>query len=219
MAKLFAERKIEQVFYNCNFDNIEAEIEAHEELFAKGEDYDFRQKFSDSPFKDSPIIPCRMTYDKIKMAGEEPTEEELLEHLKSKGLVSLDAQDTNIYDAMFEVYESVAWLAKCMKAEQVGRVMVARLVSNGHVKPHTDAGLYYDFYDRFHICVSGKGCYLRCGRETVKMLPGEVWWFRNNDEHEVWNDSDAARDHIIVDLKLKGDKNVHRTGGGISSVH
>ncbi len=219
MSKLFADRKIEQVFYNCNFEKIVTEIEEHEELFAKGEDYDFRQKFSGSPFKDSPMIPCRMTYDTIEMAGEEPTEEELVAHLKDKGLVTLDAQDTEIYDEMFEVYEAVAWLAKSMKAEQIGRVMVARLLPNGHVKPHADAGKYYDFYDRFHICVTGKGCYFRVGRETVKMLPGEVWWFRNNDEHEVWNDSNAHRDHIIVDLKLKGDKNVHRTGGEIPSLH
>ena len=42
------------------------------------------------------------------------------------------------------------------------------------------------------------------------MMPGEVWWFYNNIEHEVWNESDSERDHIVIDLKLKGDKMASR---------
>ncbi len=219
MSRLFTERKIERLFYNCDFSKMADEVADHEELFAAGEEYDFRQDFSGSPFKDSPMIPCRMTYDLIDMAGEKPTEEELIEHLKTKGLVTTHALDTEHYDEMVEVYSAVQWLSQAMRSEQIGRVMVARLVSNGHVKPHCDGGAYYDFYDRFHICLSGAGCYFRVGRETVKMLPGEVYWFRNNDEHEVWNDTDTPRDHVIVDLKLKGDKNVHRTGDQVTAIH
>lgn len=206
-------RKIERLFESCAFQAIAYEIAEHEDLFASKHEQDFRQAFKQSPFKDSPVAVCRMTYDPIEMAGTTPTEEELVRHLKEKGLTSLDARDTPCYEQLPEVYNAVMWLAGIVKAEQVGRVMVARLRAGGQVKPHKDYGPYHDFYDRFHICVGGDGCYFRCGRETVKMLPGEVWWFHNNDEHEVHNNSGADRDHIIVDLKLKGDKHVLRQGG------
>ena len=216
--KLGRDRKLEMLFTSMPFGPLANEIMQHEELFAAKYEQDFRQNFAQSPFKDSPAIVCRMSYDPIEMAGDTPTEEELVRHLKEKGLTSLQAEDTPLYEDFAEVYKVVMWLAGVVHAEQVGRVMIARLNPGGHVKPHKDYGPYHDHYDRFHLCAGGKGCLFRCDRETVKMMPGEVWWFHNNDEHEVWNDSDTPRDHVIVDLKLRGDKRVLRTGGDARSV-
>ena len=97
-------------------------------------------------------------------------------------------------------------LAAGLKAEQIGRVLVTELASGGHIKQHRDFGPYHDFYDRFHLVLGGKGCHFRCGREIVKMLPGEVWTFNNRDVHEVWNDSDTPRYHIVVDFKLRDNR-------------
>lgn len=209
----FNERKTQQLFDACNFEKQMLEIREHEDKFAGEYEQDFRQNFKDSPFKDSPVIVCRMSHDAIEMEGDEPTEEELLRHLTEKGLTNLQAYDTPNYDELPEVHKAVTWLTKQLEAEQVGRVMVARLIPGGHVLPHPDFGPYHDYYDRFHICVGGDGCLFRVGDETVRMLPGEIWWFRNNLEHESWNHGEQPRDHIIVDLKLRGDKNVFRTGG------
>lgn len=188
-----------RIVTGLDFSSINKELEANEALFDLN---DFRQKFKGSPFSDTSFIPCRMSYD----LDHEPTEEELVEHLKTKGVNNIYAVDTPEYSKLPMVYEAVMSLAALVKAEQIGRVLVTRLNPNGHIGAHKDFGQYHDYYDRFHIVLSGKGCHFRSGKETVKMMPGEVWWFWNNDEHEVWNDSDVARIHIVIDFKLKGPK-------------
>lgn len=178
---------------------VQDEIEAQESLLDKST---FRQSFKESPFKDTQFIGCRMTYD----LDHEPTEEELIEHLKTKGVTNTNAVELEDYYQLPHVYTAVMQLAAALQAEQIGRVLVTRLFPNGHIGAHKDFGEYHNFYDRFHICIGGKGCHFRSGKETVKMMPGEVWWFYNNLEHEVWNESDSNRDHIVIDLKLRGDK-------------
>lgn len=212
LATLGRGRALERLFELCDFSAIDQEISANAELFDAPLEQDFRRNFKASPFKDSPAIICRMSYDPIEMEGEEPTEEELLHHLQTKGLTNLQASDTELYAALPEVYQVVMWLSGCLRAEQLGRVLVARLQPGGKVKPHRDYGPYHDFYDRFHICIGGEGCYFSTGRETVKMLPGEIWWFDNQQEHEVHNDTGAPRDHVVLDLKLKGDKHARLRG-------
>lgn len=216
---VFQRRKLELLMQGCKFSKAHQNVLDNDDEFAGEYEQDFRQNFEQSPFKDAPCIVLRHSYDAIEMEGDEPTEEELVKHLKDKGLINLQADDMPAYNNMPDVYELVQWLARLMRAEQIGRVMIARLVSNGHILPHKDFGPYHDHYDRFHIALAGAGCYFRCGREVIKMMPGEVWWFYNNDEHEVWNDTDTPRDHVIVDLKLKGDKLVHRTGGDCPALH
>lgn len=196
-------RNFQLLMQGQNFGNVIEEIARNEELFEASK---FRQNFKGSPFTQTCFIPCRMTYD----LDHEPTEDELIEHLKTKGVTNVNAVDTDLYQFMPETYSVVMWLAGLVQAEQIGRVLVARCNPTGHIGAHKDFGAYHDFYDRFHICLSGEGCHFRSGREIVKMLPGEIWWFWNNDEHEVWNDSDKPRDHIVIDFKLKGDKHAFR---------
>lgn len=184
---------------DLDFSAINKELEANDGLFELN---DFRQRFNGSPFVDTSFIPCRMSYD----FEYEPAEDELIEHLQTKGITNIFAVDTEEYAKLPLVYEAVMSLAALVKAEQIGRVLVTRLNPNGHIKPHKDFGEYHDFYDRFHIVLSGKGCHFRSGKEMARMMPGEVWWFYNNDEHEVWNDTDVARIHIVIDFKLKGNK-------------
>ncbi len=215
----YNERQLQLVYDAVNFEKQLTEINDNAGLFASELEADFRQDFDASPFKDAPCIICRMSYDAIEMEGDKPTEAELVKHLVEKGLTNLQAFDTEQYDELTEVRRAVTMLSQALASEQIGRVLVARLKPGGHISPHKDYGPYHDHYDRFHLCVSGDGCLFRCGQETVKMLPGEIWWFHNNDEHEVWNHSEEPRDHIIVDLKLRGDKRAIRTGGNLPAVH
>jgi quercetin dioxygenase-like cupin family protein len=192
-------RNFEQLAGGLDLSLINDEIQAQGALFDKST---FRQSFNGSPFKDTQFIGCRMTYD----LDHEPTEEEMLNHLKTKGVTTTNAVDLEDYELLPQVYGAVMLFAGVMQAEQIGRVLVTRLHPGGKIGAHKDFGEYHNFYDRFHICIGGKGCHFRSGKETVKMMPGEVWWFYNNLEHEVWNESDLERDHIVIDLKLKGDK-------------
>jgi len=198
-------RNFELLVSGLDLTLLQDEIEQQAELFDKST---FRQNFKDSPFKDTQFIGCRMTYD----LDHEPTEEELIEHLKTKGVTNTNAVELDDYYLLPQVHRSVTALAGAIGAEQIGRVLVTRLFKGGKIGAHKDFGEYHNFYDRLHICVSGKGCHFRAGKETVRMMPGDVWWFYNNVEHEVWNESNVSRDHIVIDFKLRGDKVAIRSG-------
>jgi quercetin dioxygenase-like cupin family protein len=83
----------------------------------------------------------------------------------------------------------------------VGRVLVANLKPGGLIGKHIDEGLYAQHHDRYHLVVtSNPDVTFSCGDEHVTMSPGEIWWFNNQIEHMVHNNSDHNRIHIIVDL-------------------
>ena len=87
--------------------------------------------------------------------------------------------------------------------ERLGRVLITRLPSGGRIAPHVDGGSHAAYYDRFHVVLrAAPGSRFRCGDEVVEMQPGELWWFQNSVEHEVANDSDIDRVHLIVDARL-----------------
>ena len=186
---------------NLDFSNVLAEVEANEELFEKSS---FRQNFKASPFVHTQSIACRLTYETDM--DPDMTETELLYHRARKGVRNLNAIDTSEYAQLPAVYNAVMNLASAVKAEQIGRVLVAKLFPGGEIKRHRDYGPYHDYYDRFHIVLGGEGCFFRCENEVVKMLPGDVWTFNDRDLHEVWNDSDSPRIHIVIDFKLKGER-------------
>lgn len=91
-----------------------------------------------------------------------------------------------------------------VSGERLGRVMINRLKAGGHVYPHADTPAHADYWDRYHIVLkSGPGCNFRCGDEVVNMETGSVWWFQNALEHEVLNNSDDDRIHLIVDIRTQ----------------
>lgn len=93
-------------------------------------------------------------------------------------------------------------LMRVVEGERLGRVLVTRLRPGARVTPHCDGGAPATYYDRFHIVLHSRpGCVFRAGDEHVNMLTGEVWWFDNTKEHEVVNDSDDDRIHLIVDIR------------------
>lgn len=91
-----------------------------------------------------------------------------------------------------------------VEGERLGRVMINRLRPGGRVFPHADTPAHAQYWDRFHVALqSGPGCNFRCGDETVYMPPGQVWWFQNELEHEVTNNSADDRIHLIVDIRTQ----------------
>lgn len=93
-----------------------------------------------------------------------------------------------------------------VEAYSLERMLITKLEKGGKVLPHADnAGDYVFSGDiaRYHIVLNGKeGSMYRTGDETVCMKTGEVWWFNALVEHEVWNDSDDQRIHLLCDLRL-----------------
>jgi hypothetical protein len=83
----------------------------------------------------------------------------------------------------------------------MGRAVIARLRPRGRIHPHFDDRLYWILRDRYHLVIkSPAGSYFRAGDEEMRMEEGELWWFDHTVEHDVYNDSDEERIHIIVDV-------------------
>ncbi len=98
--------------------------------------------------------------------------------------------------------DMIFWLMNRVQGERLGRVMINRIKPGGLIYPHADTPAHANYYDRFHICLeSNNNSYFRCGDESVNMKPGEVWWFQNKLEHEVKNEGDCDRTHMIVDIR------------------
>lgn len=93
-----------------------------------------------------------------------------------------------------------------VRAYSLLRLLITRIRPGGRILPHADVdGAYVNLPDiaRYHIILQGKpGSKFRCGSEVVEMLTGEIWWFNAALEHEVLNDSDDDRIHLIADLRL-----------------
>jgi quercetin dioxygenase-like cupin family protein len=117
----------------------------------------------------------------------------------------LDEHESINYPAFTEIpaLRSVVFgLMAAVEGERLGRVLITKVRPGGRIDPHVDSGNHAAYYDRFHIVLqSGPGCLFRAGQETVHMRPGEVWWFDNQQEHEVVNNSSVDRIHIIVDIR------------------
>ncbi len=99
----------------------------------------------------------------------------------------------------------------------LGRVMISRLKPGGSIPAHSDridvAEVQFpdrvppaSYFERYHVCLqSGPGALFMCGDEQVNMLPGEIWWFDNQQVHAVVNNSADDRIHLIIDIRTRHD--------------
>lgn len=85
------------------------------------------------------------------------------------------------------------------KVESVGRCILTRLPPGGLIPRHVDEGLYADFFDRFHVCLTGISSF-QCGAERIDVAPGQAFWFNRKLEHSVVNWA-QERIHLILDLE------------------
>ena len=96
----------------------------------------------------------------------------------------------------------IFWLMSRVQGERLGRCLITRLAPGDVIEAHEDGGSHADYYDRYHVVLQGlPGSVFNCGDESVVMLTGEVWWFRNNVTHEVINNSADDRIHMIIDIR------------------
>jgi Aspartyl/Asparaginyl beta-hydroxylase len=95
-------------------------------------------------------------------------------------------------------------LMTTVDGERLGRVMINKIRPGGRIYPHADTPVHAQYWDRFHYVVqSSPGVTFRCGDEQVAMATGECWWFRNENEHEVLNNSAGDRIHLIIDIRTQ----------------
>ena len=127
-----------------------------------------------------------------------PAAQELTHDVVFSMIECVDAADV-LADLPY-VVEVCAAVCKRLRVTQLGRVMLVELKPGGHIDQHTDQGAYATHYDRFHLVLqSDPGNTFTNGDETIHMQPGELWQFNHHVEHEVTNNSNTSRIHLILD--------------------
>ena len=112
--------------------------------------------------------------------------------------------DYPAYEQMPAFRSTVMNIFAYVGGERLGRVLVVKLPPGASITPHIDSGSHAVYYERFHLCLqAGPGCHFRVGEDWVEMKAGELWWMQNQIEHEVTNESDVDRIHLIVDAKCR----------------
>jgi hypothetical protein len=93
-------------------------------------------------------------------------------------------------------------LMRLVEGERLGRVIVTRLPPGGVITPHKDQGAPAAYYDRYQLAVQAlPGNVFRAGEEQITMASGDIWWFDNEQEHEVKNNSEGDRIVVIIDIR------------------
>jgi hypothetical protein len=110
------------------------------------------------------------------------------------------------YDVPQELSHNViSILMRCqtvIDANELGYVLIVKLLAGGEVFPHCDEGRYAEYYNRYHIVIqSSEGNIFTVNDESVEMKEGELWTFNHRAPHHVINNSSEDRIHIIFDAK------------------
>lgn len=99
----------------------------------------------------------------------------------------------------------VHFLAARCEAVAIGGVLLTRIAAGGSIEPHADRGWHPEHYNckLYVVLQSSEKCVNRVEGETVRMKPGEVWFFDNTREHEVINAGVDERITLIVCLRCE----------------
>lgn len=118
----------------------------------------------------------------------------------------IEAFDCHAMDVFTSTHALIDQASARVGAWEVGRVLLVSLEPGAVIYPHSDEGVYADYYERFHICLQSEegNAFLTetaADRgEYVHMKPGELWFFNHKAKHMLMNASKKPRIHLIVDL-------------------
>ena len=85
----------------------------------------------------------------------------------------------------------------------LGGILITRIPPSGQVLPHKDLGWHALNYDKFALQIASHQQQAFCYSDGQHVTaPGDVYWFNNQAEHWVINDSPVERITLIVCVKL-----------------
>lgn len=161
------------------------------------------------PFIQLPLhFDARLLASEIESLGEGPWREHpqkfagnsMLPLIASRG----DAGDESFDGGMAPTPE----LMRCPYLLQVlssfgavlGRSRLMRLAGQAEVSPHVDGGYYWAERVRIHVPIKTQPTVrFVCGGETIHMGEGECWIFDSSRLHNVFNDANEQRIHLVAD--------------------
>ena len=84
---------------------------------------------------------------------------------------------------------------------KVGKVLFPRLKAKNKIYKHWDSTEYLNVIRRHHIpIITNKNVYFYVDDGALNMFEGECWEINNMKSHEVINDSDEDRIHLMIDI-------------------
>jgi hypothetical protein len=95
-------------------------------------------------------------------------------------------------------------LMSAIPGEHLGKIVITRMKSGETIKPHTDMlpPGWPVYWQRFQIPLQVEsGVRFVCDEEELYMRPGTAWWFNNQIQHAVYNDSKTDRISMLADIK------------------
>ena len=131
----------------------------------------------------------------------------LLRFQEAQDASVIDEHETQWYPAwgvLTEAHDIIFNLARVVKAERIGRILISRMAPGKEIAPHIDGGSCAEYYTRYQLPLQSlPGVIFRVGEEQVQMRGGDVWHFDNGVEHEVLNHSADDRISMVVDLRTR----------------
>lgn len=107
----------------------------------------------------------------------------------------------SVRDLAFQVMAMV-------QGERLGGILITRVPAGHSVLPHIDHGWHAQHYDKFAVQIAShpQQCFRYAEGQHVS-APGDLYWFNNQVEHSVINDSPVERITLILCIRtnqLKG---------------
>lgn len=119
-----------------------------------------------------------------------------------------ECEDTPQYQGQFMSVRQLAnWMVNEVNGKAMGRIMIVNLAAHGHVPIHIDPLDYFAMYSRFHVPFkTNTAVTFSGGPGTVQehMPRGQLCQLNNRLLHQLDNDSNENRIHVIVDIALEG---------------
>jgi hypothetical protein len=119
-----------------------------------------------------------------------------------------ECEDNPNYNGKFLGVKSIAnWIYNTVGGIALGRIMIVNLAPHGHVPLHIDPLDYFAMYSRFHIPFKtnpGVTFSGGPGTPTEHMPYKHLSQLNNRLMHQLDNNSDEDRVHVIVDIALEG---------------
>lgn len=165
----------------------------------------FMRKYPQGPFGDTDTIMLRFPEIATGLTDEQ------IELYKQNMLPGYDQHESVFrpaWDQLPQAHDFVFDLARFTRATRIGRVLINRIKPGGRIFRHADTPEHVRYWKRFHLVLQGQpGAVIYCGDESdgskdeaMQMLTGRLFWFRNELEHEVRNESSIDRISMVIDL-------------------
>jgi hypothetical protein len=118
-------------------------------------------------------------------------------------------QTTKVYES-FPLFQSMMkWAEQAIRDAgandvEFGRAFFSKHHANTDIGLHTDSGVYFDYYDRFHFVIDQVDLLniFQIRDEPLLLEKGKLYWVNNHVPHFLKNNSNQDRINLIFDARL-----------------